>query len=215
MKIGLDDRYDGTVTAELRPKVLSSCFSALVRLGDLSRWREQKRAGDKPNWSPAIGYYDLAATLRPESGLPHNQLAVIAAASKTDNLRIVYHFYRSLSAKEPPPTAHSNLVLEFRKILNPTKVSRLASEDKDNEADTSELVDCFVRLQAKCMFEVTPEDYQQSRDDTIEKLAASLRGRLNPSVFQKIVLVNLAAEYVVTKNSKGKPLGYRVLMHTD
>ena len=206
--IDLKDAREGAISSELHSKVLNSCFSALIRLGDLSRWREQKRAEDNPNWGPAIGYYDLAATLRPESGIPHNQLAVIAAASKTDNLRVVYHFYRSLSTKEPHPTAHSNLVLEFRKILNPARTPKPVLKDSDMEADTSDsdLVDCFVSLHAKCMAEHFPNDYKDMRHDMINKLVAGVKERLIPSTFQKIVLVNLAAEYVITKNSEGKLL---------
>ena len=184
--------------------MLNSCFSALIRLGDLSRWREQNRAEGKPNWSPAIGYYDLAATLRPESGIPHNQLAVIAAVSKTDSLRIVYHFYRSLTAKQPPPTAHSNLILEFRKILNPARISIQGLEGNDSEAHASELVECFVKLHAKCMSQPVPDDYEEARDKMIEKLTVGLKGRLLPNIFQKMVLVNLAAEYVMIGNPKGR-----------
>ena len=93
-----------TAEESLRTRILQSCHATLIRLGDLSRYRETELVAKDRNWGPAIGYYDLAMVIYPASGASHNQLAVIALADG-NHLRATYHLYRALSAHEPHPSA--------------------------------------------------------------------------------------------------------------
>jgi hypothetical protein len=181
--------------ADLSSQVLFSCYETLVRLGDLSRYRETETVEKNRNWGPAKGYYDLAAEIYPSSGIAHNQLAILAR-EEGDLLRSTYHQYRSLACEEPHPRAQSNLALEFKKIaaawnkgepMNPPK-----SQDGNN---TRALVTWFVRLHSMCF---KGEEFAQREDMEIEvlsQLTNELKERPLDSILQKIILINLAAEY--------------------
>lgn len=100
------------------------------------------------NWAPATGYYDLAKRLVPESGSPHNQLAVISM-NDGSNLSATYHLYRAVSVKEPFPEAGNNLGLGFQKILKAFKSGRLGSSMvRKEEQQVAELLSLFTRLHA-------------------------------------------------------------------
>ena len=194
--------------AEARSSVLDLCFYALIRLGDLSRWREQRRADAKTNWAPAIGYYDLASTLRPNSGIPHNQLAVIAAASKDDNLRVIYHFYRALTAPEPHPTAEANLNLEFKKIMaTPAPhLNRDSHRQKpESEAQTlHDLVYWFNQLHAKCVNAPVLSEQEDLEKRVLGYLCVNIKEISMSWLLIQLVLVNLLAEHAATRKVEGK-----------
>ncbi|XP_010549325.1 PREDICTED: protein SMG7L isoform X2 [Tarenaya hassleriana] len=100
------------------PKVLKCrflCHRFCICLGDLARYREQYlKTGDRPNWSAAAAHYLEAAVTWPDSGNPHNQLAVLATYVG-DEFLALYHCIRSLAVKEPFPGAWNNLLLLFEK----------------------------------------------------------------------------------------------------
>ena len=143
---------EASSSSEQQQAVLASCFDALLHLGDLSRWREQARTEGEVNFGPAIGFYDLAATLRPDSGKPHHQLAVIAASSpEPDDLRIVYHFYRSLTAVFPHPKAEENLEQQFQKIMSrPSHQRSLSVRRQEESATVTDLISWHMQLHAMC-----------------------------------------------------------------
>ncbi|CAN8313461.1 unnamed protein product [Cochlearia groenlandica] len=91
------------------------CHRFYICLGDLERYKEQylKPNGD-PNWSTSATYYLEAAKSWPDSGNPHNQLAVLATYVG-DEFLALYHCVRSLAVKEPFPGASNNLLLLFEK----------------------------------------------------------------------------------------------------
>ena len=91
-----DSPNNGRLPEELRACVLCSCYNCLIALGDLSRWREQLLPRTPPDWKPARGYYYLAASICPELGLHHNQLALTFEAEE-DYLNTLYHLFRSYS----------------------------------------------------------------------------------------------------------------------
>lgn len=131
--------------------VIRSCHGSLVRLGDLSRYREGAQdPKTKKNWGPATGYYTLANKLLPSDGTPHNQLAVIALLEGS-HLSSTYHVYRALSVAEPFPQAGDNLAVGFRKILRADKAKTLgASVFRREEQAVKDLMILFVRYHAKC-----------------------------------------------------------------
>ena len=191
-------------TTDHRPIVLTSCFHALIHLGDLSRWREEQRLEGEANWGPAIGFYDLANILRPESGIPHNQLAVIASRFKDpDNLRIVYHFYRSLTAPQPHPSAEDNLDREFRKIMAQVKSDKSILKGTMEESRTvTNLIGWTLTLHAKCKSGHLVIDYEDMTQSVVGWLTDTLTKISMPGTFKKIVLINLAAEQAASEKAK-------------
>ena len=203
----LEDKYNGLIQPELRPVVLESCFYALIRLGDLSRWREQLRIEGEANWDPAIGFYDLASTIRPESGFPHNQLAVVAAAKK-DTLRVILHFYRALTAKDPHPTAEKNLDLEFKKIMfspipRPATSGYLPGEPKQI---LENLIRWFAHLHGKCRQPGVLSEVQELEHRVIGYLTVNTKDLFMPWILMQICLINHLAEYAACQQAKGKVL---------
>ncbi|KAK9152801.1 hypothetical protein Sjap_000281 [Stephania japonica] len=97
-------------------RIQFSCHRCLVALGDLARYRELYGNPDpqKRNWSIAATHYLNASIIWPDSGNPHNQLAVLATYVG-DELLALYHCIRSLAVKEPFPDAWDNLILLFEK----------------------------------------------------------------------------------------------------
>ncbi|KAH0915979.1 hypothetical protein HID58_030425 [Brassica napus] len=106
------------------------CHRFYVCLGDLERYKEQylKTHEHPPNWSTAASYYLEAAKSWPDSGNPHNQLAVLATYVG-DEFLALYHCVRSLAVKEPFPGASNNLLLLFEK----NRSSPLKSLSTDGE----------------------------------------------------------------------------------
>ncbi|KAK6932580.1 DNA/RNA-binding domain, Est1-type [Dillenia turbinata] len=92
------------------------CHRFLICLGDLARYKElyEKPEFQKRNWSVAAMYYLRATRTWPDSGNPHNQLALLATYVG-DEFLALYHCVRSLAIKEPFPDAFNNLILLFEK----------------------------------------------------------------------------------------------------
>ncbi|OJJ68695.1 hypothetical protein ASPBRDRAFT_133555 [Aspergillus brasiliensis CBS 101740] len=161
----------------LRTHILQSCHSTLIRLGDLSRYRETELVSKNRNWGPAIGYYDLATLIYPASGAPHNQLAVIALADG-NHLRATYHLYRALAAQEPHPSAKGNLEIEFRKVMNAwVKRELIRPEDAGIPGRGIDF----------------PE-HDELESEVLNQLAVDLKERSLEGTLQKFCLINIAAE---------------------
>jgi hypothetical protein len=184
---------------DLRKRILASCHATLIRLGDLSRYRETELVHKDRNWGPAIGYYDLASTINPSSGTSHNQLAIIALADG-NHLRATYHLYRALSALEPHPSSKGNLDLEFKKILN--KQNKIPLEDAGIPGRA--LIPWFVCLHAKCYKGADFAEHDELENEVMSQLAVGLKERPLEATLQKFILINMAAEYVSKIRSKGR-----------
>lgn len=89
-----------------------TCHRLLVCLGDLVRYTEIFKKPDACKWSVAASYYVEATRIWPDSGNPHNQLALLATYVG-DAFLAVYHCTRSLAVKEPFPDSWNNLMLLF------------------------------------------------------------------------------------------------------
>lgn len=185
----------------LRKRVLHSCHATLIRLGDLSRYRETELVTKGRNWGPAIGYYDLAGVINPASGASHNQLAVIALADG-NHLRAMYHLYRALSAPEPYPTSKGNLEIEFRKIMNAWAKRELIPPE-DAGVPGKALTPWFVYLHAQCYKGKDFPEHDELENEVLSQLAVDLKERSLEGTLQKFCLVNIAAEYFATVRSKG------------
>ncbi|KAJ5586323.1 hypothetical protein N7450_006110 [Penicillium hetheringtonii] len=180
------------VTPDLRKRILQSCHATLIRLGDLSRYRETELVGKDRNWGPAIGYYDLASVIYPASGASHNQLAVIALADG-NHFRATYHLYRALSTQNPHPSAKGNLEIEFKKIMNLwTKRELIRPEDAGIPGRA--LAPWFVYLHAKCYKGEDFPEHDELESEVMSQLAVETRERSLEGTLQKFCLVNIAAE---------------------
>ncbi|KAI9805131.1 MAG: hypothetical protein M1825_000965 [Sarcosagium campestre] len=183
------------LTPSLRHAVLKSCHATLIRLGDLSRYRESELKSKDRNWGPAVGYYELARMVNPLSGTSHNQLAVIALADGS-HLRAVYHLYRALAVDEPSPTAKGNLEIEFKKILAAWEKHQLIAKGVDRESNTGRaLLTWFVRLHARCYRGEAFSEHDELEAEVLSQLQVDLKERPLESTIHKIVLINIAAQY--------------------
>lgn len=98
----------------------------LVYLGDLSRYKLEIY----PNWeqSLAIRYYLQAISFRPECGMPHNQMGMLAM-NQNHFLDSVYHYMRCLACKIPFDGTTNNLLSLFEKNLK--FIEQLPKEDEN------------------------------------------------------------------------------------
>ncbi|KAK4361126.1 hypothetical protein RND71_020078 [Anisodus tanguticus] len=94
------------------PQCQYACHRFLICLGDLARYGELCKKPDACKWSLAATYYFEASRIWPDSGNPHNQLALLATYTG-DPFLALYHCVRSLAVKEPFPDAWNNLMLLF------------------------------------------------------------------------------------------------------
>lgn len=202
LRIDLSDDPPVSVDEDLRRRILSSCHSTLIRLGDLSRYRETELViGKSRNWGPAIGYYDLASVLNPDSGASHNQLAVIALADG-NHLRATYHLYRALSAREPHPTSKGNLEIEFKKIRSAWAKGELIPTE-DAGIPGKALTHWFVYLHAQCYKGVDFAEHDELESEVLGQLAVDLKERSLEGMLQKFVVINIAAEDFSKVRSNG------------
>ncbi|KAL3465803.1 hypothetical protein BJX64DRAFT_43533 [Aspergillus heterothallicus] len=185
----------------LRKLILVSCHATLIRLGDLSRYRETELVTQDRNWGPAIGYYDLATTIYPTSGASHNQLAVIALAD-ANHLRATYHLYRALVAQEPYPAAKGNLEIEFRKVMS-LWAKRELIVPEDAGIPGRALAPWFVYLHAQCYRGVDFPEHDELESEVLNQLAVDLKERSLEGTLQKFCLINIAAEDFSRTRSDG------------
>ena len=174
-----------------------SCHQALVRSGDLSRYRETELSSAKDrHWGPAIGFYELAGAIYPTSGASHNQLAVIALADG-NHLRATYHLYRALTVEEPHPTAKANLELELKKINTAWSKGGLIV-DKPTSSDGGDagktLVAWFIRLHARCYRGRDFPEHEELEGEVMTQLAVGLRERAYDAILNKLILINVSAQ---------------------
>lgn len=187
---------------DLRNRILRSCHESLIRLGDLSRYRETELVSKDRNWGPAIGYYDLAMVVCPASGASHNQLAVIALAD-ANHLRTTYHLYRALCAQEPHPSARGNLEIEFRKVMS-LWAKRELIRPEDAGIPGRSLAPWFVYLHAQCYKGTDFPEHDELESEVLSQLAVDLKERSLEGTLQKFCLINIAAEDFARTRSNGK-----------
>ncbi len=179
-----------------------SCHSALIHLGDLSRYRETELQSKERNWGPAKGYYDLATAIDPSSGASYNQLAVIAL-DDGDHLRAVYYLYRALMVENPFPTARGNLVLEFKKILDRQKKQTLIPPQDAGKPGVG-LQAWFVVFHASCYKGIEFKERGDLENEILSQLAVDLKERPLDSTLSKFTLINIAAEHLARQRREGK-----------
>ncbi|EXJ79963.1 hypothetical protein A1O3_08249 [Capronia epimyces CBS 606.96] len=176
----------------LKKQIIRSCYSTLVQLGDLSRYRETELQTKERNWGPAKGYYGLASALDPTTGIASNQLAVIALTDQ-DHLRAVYHLYRAICVDNPAPQAQGNLKLEFKKIKKRSvQGKQILSEDAAAEG-SREFQNKFLLFHARCFLEEY-DDEEDEQNEILRLLSGELRERPYDTMIRKFCLINISAQ---------------------
>ncbi|KAL9056640.1 MAG: hypothetical protein Q9162_002811 [Coniocarpon cinnabarinum] len=165
--------------------ILRSCFRSLIQLGDLSRYRESELARGEPNWSPAVGFYDLARFLIPSSGIPYNQLAVIAL-SGGNLFRAIYWVYRALNVEEPHPQADQNLRRAFAKV-------NVASQNGVYQGNAPSVQTLYLSLLSHANLGKRNAQYAELERNFSESLRESLKSATSFSSLRKLLLTNFAA----------------------
>lgn len=182
--------------------ILESCHATLVRLGDLSRYRETELKTKERNWAPAVGYYDLATAIKPSSGASHNQLAVIARADGS-HLRALYHLYRALSVELPYPKALENLKMELKKIPDRKDKNQLFPRIPEQHPCIV-LQALFVYLHAKLHAGAHFSENIDLENEVLATLSVELKERSPNGVLNKMVLSNVAAQHLASIQPAGK-----------
>lgn len=179
--------------------ITRSCHRTLIQLGDLSRYRETEVGGEKRDWSPAIGYYDLAGSILPISGQSHNQLAVIAL-SEGNHFRAIYHIFRSLATEEPHPLSKGNLKVALLKISSSREkgkpVQKVIDSNKSSTPDA--LLDCYMKL-LELYYQGNNTGQITLEDEVLSNFSSLIKQSTPGSTLHRIVIVNIASAYVSQK----------------
>ena len=177
-----------------------SCYHTLLRLGDLSRYRNELRTKDR-SWATALGYYQLAQHLLPELGNAHNQLAVISI-NEQDHLSAVYHIYRAFTALEPVKDNINNLEVEFNKII----ADRSKQSGSVKIDSLTALINWFTMLHAKYFRGIDFASKHELESEVLTRLTTLLRDSkcVIEDILHKFVIINIAAEYFAAKLAFGR-----------
>ncbi|KAF0491318.1 Protein SMG7 [Gigaspora margarita] len=211
---------------DIKQKAVLSCHKSLIFLGDLARYRELQTEKPRKNWSTACDYYNHARHLVPESGNPHNQLAVIATYS-ADEFSAVYHYYRSLVVRCPFLTAKDNISLLFhkarkssvdaqekgqetpqrdqkengsrRRFSHQRQVPSAAQSAKVRAGEaTQAFFSDFIRLHSILYFRTDLESYSDLKAAVLNQLRESVLSLvLDPDQLLKFTAINMAASFVI------------------
>ncbi|KAI5285889.1 hypothetical protein KEM54_000222, partial [Ascosphaera aggregata] len=183
-----------------RERILTTCRGTLIRLGDLSRYREMELTTNPRlrTWNKAIAYYNLASIICPDSGMPQNQLAIVGLA-EGNHLEALYRLYRSACSKDPHPSASENLHIEFKKILAAWTKGEPLSIVNDVK---SSVISLFIYFHAKCAQGSKFADRKQLMGEILRQIQLDLKeGTFERSLLQKFALINIAAEHQAQVNT--------------
>lgn len=116
---------------ELEEWCLSSVHRSCIYLGDLCRYKLEIYPNFDPNL--AIRYYSQALLMKPEFGMPHNQMGTLAT-SLNQHLDATYHYIQCLMSKNSFEGTENNLHRLFEK--NAQYIESLPVETSDGATDS-------------------------------------------------------------------------------
>ncbi|KAH9826364.1 Telomerase activating protein Est1 [Teratosphaeria destructans] len=188
------------VSSELRAVLLRSCHQSLIYLGDLARYRATDKLDKEPKFGPAIGWYDLAGALIPTNGHGHHQQAIVELAqpkSQRNELRVIYHLYRSMVVDEPNPNAFTNLSLEFEKTSRDWTQNKALVTGNGPDAPKRLLIGWFVRMHSMCYKGEEFGAYRELEQTLLRQLANVVKssGLDAQKTVSRMAMVNMAAQY--------------------
>lgn len=186
------------VPAELSSKVLKSCHSTLIRLGDLARYRIQARH-KKSGYDSALTFYSLAHDLIPDSGFGFHQMGIINL-EEGNHLDVVYHFYRSWAVEDPHPNAKQNLEAELNRLQLPDTPAARNRSAAPHDAFSM----WFVRLHALFYKGEVSAKHGELEGEVLHRLEMAAKN-VNPSdALFKMALINMSAYHIASTKFKGK-----------
>jgi hypothetical protein len=202
---GIGESHSMSIPPEFYQYASDSCHRTLGYLGDICRYRAEDKLDDTPNFGPAIGFYALAATFRPSSGLGHHQQAVIALQNK-HHLRAIYHLYRAITVDEPFPLAINNLQKEVEKTNAAWVKNTLIQKGPPNDPDASKnhLVGWFVRLHSMCYSGEEFSGHNELVLEVLSRLTNVIKQRDLDGTLMRMVLINVAAQYTAGERFKSE-----------
>lgn len=188
--------HNGVNSPQVQHSTLLSCHQTLIYLGDLSRYRATEKLDKEPDWGPAMGYYNLAVTLRPSSGLAFHQQSVIAF-EENDHLRATYYLYRAIVVNEPHPNALANLEIEFRKVSkawsNGEFIPKATPHDRNGTRKA--LIAWFIRLHSVCFKGQAFNGHAELESEVLSHLKSEIQRRALDGTVLKLCMINFAAQY--------------------
>ena len=189
---------------EVQLQIILSCHQTLIYLGDLFRYRAAEKLDKVPDWGPAIGYYALAATLRPSSGTAFHQQSVVAF-EQGDYLRSTYYLYRAIVVEEPHPNAIANLELQFKKITAGWDKGELVPKNLPNDKNASRkaLIAWFIRFQSMCYKGQPFSQYEELEKEVLSRAASELKKRTLDNALPKMLFINFAAQATSASQFQG------------
>lgn len=196
------------VPSELNAKVLRSCHSTLIRLGDLARYRVQAKHKNS-GYDIALTYYTLAQHLLPKSGFAFHQMGIVSL-DQGSHLDGVYHFYRAWAIKFPHPNAKSNLEMEFKSLQQPNSNKSKHASSGPQDA----FIMWFVRLHALFYKGEAAPQYKELEREVIHRLEMAAAAGSCRDIILKMSFINIAAQYIATLKCSGTyfiklPMTYR------
>jgi tetratricopeptide (TPR) repeat protein len=194
------------VSPQTQAAVTLSCHQTLIYLGDLFRYRAAERLDKEPDWGPAIGYYALAASLRPDSGLAFHQQSVVAF-EQGDYLRSTYYLYRSINVDEPHPNAIPNLELQFKKITTGWQKGDLVPKNspQDPVASRKALLSWFIRFHSLSYNGQHFTGYDELEREVLSRTVTEIKARALDGVLSKMALINFCAQATAGIQFESKP----------
>ena len=194
------------VSPQLQAAVTLSCHQTLIYLGDLFRYRAAERLDKEPDWGPAIGYYALAASLRPESGLAFHQQSVVAF-EQGDYLRSTYYLYRSINVIEPHPNAIPNLELQFKKITTGWQKGDLVPKNspQDPVASRKALLSWFIRFHSLSYNGNLFTGYDELEREVLSRTVTEMKACALDGILSKMSLINFCAQATAGNQFENKP----------
>lgn len=167
----------------------------MIYLGDLFRYRAAEKLDKTPDWGPAIGYYALAASLRPCSGTAFHQQSVVAF-EQGDYLRSTYYLYRAIVVDEPHPNVIHNLELQFKKITTGWERGDLVPKNlpHDRTASRKALVAWFVRFHSLCYKGEHFSQYEELEKEVLSRAATEMKNGTLDAILTKMIFINFAAQ---------------------
>ncbi|KAI5209481.1 hypothetical protein E4T39_00778 [Aureobasidium subglaciale] len=194
------------LSSHIQAAVTLSCHQTLIYLGDLFRYRAAERLDKDPDWGPAIGYYALAASLRPESGLAFHQQSVVAF-EQGDYLRSTYYLYRSINVIEPHPNAIPNLELQFKKITTGWQKGDLVPKHspQDQVASRKALLSWFIRFHSLSYNGQLFPGYDELEREVLTRTVTEMKARTLDGLLSKMSLINFCAQATAGSQFESKP----------
>lgn len=213
---GIGESQHMSIPSEMLQQAYDSCYRTLCYLGDLSRYRVESELDSKPSYAHAFGYYDLAVSFRPSSGLAHHQQAVVALKTK-DHLNSIYSLYRSITIANPFPLAPNNLAKEVDRTNTAWDRKELIPKGVPGDPDSSKrnLVGWFIRMHSTCFKGGHLSSHGELEQEVFGQLANVIKQRDLDRTLMRMVLIGIAAQYCAGERYKGKSRTFLTIFLTN